>query len=552
MGADSIVLDESFNPGFLFTWKGIRTESEKNYHKHDYLELCYIMSGRGGHRIDGHVHEVQEGDLILINAGEYHQALFVEGSGPTVEFYVGLTNICLEGQAKNCLPVSEEEHVMHASGELKMKLSRLCISMDAEKELCRFGRHFMMKSYAVQMLLLFLRGQEKPRKTYEMQCSFDSFNRKYLVEKIMDYLEDNYARKISLDEIAGNMYLSPFYISKVFKAETGESPIHFLIEIRLEKARELLLSNPGLSIQEVASRVGYDDAYHFSKLFKKKFGETPSGLRRGPSGIPLQKLRLDRKLEEELILFLSEHAERITFLSGELWNHPDCLETESDMMRLAVLVKCLETTRLLYKRLKISEDIFYDTMSDIRIWCENSHNKGLENYQWLAAHIRGELFRIGRLQYQLYTCDNETLDYSHLPFDAGEPVVYIHIPQGEKLVYEDCVDSIHKAERFLQTFFPDYQYRYFFCESWLLFEGNAAFMRRDSNILRFASLFDHAFSECDDKQAIGRIFGARKMNPEDYPENTSLQKAAKAYLLAGHKLGIGVGTIPHITQEVSS
>ena len=42
------------------------------------------------------------------------------------------------------------------------------------------------------------------------------------------------------------------------------------------------------------------------------------------------------------------------------------------------------------------------------------------------------------------------------------------------------------------------------------------------------------------------------MNPEDFPENTSLQKAAKAYLLAGHKLGIGVGTIPHITQEVSS
>lgn len=275
-----VILDESFNPTFLFTWKGIRTETEQNYHKHEYLELCYIMSGKGRHRIADQTYDVQEGDLLLINAGDYHQALFVPGSGPTLEFYVGLTNIALEGQEKNRLPVSEEGPVMHASGELKMKLSRLCICMDAEKEMCRFGRHFMMKTYAIQMLLLFLRGQEQPRKVNEAQYNFESFNRKYLVERIMDYLEEHYDSKISLDQIAGNMYLSPFYISRVFKAETGESPIHFLIDIRMEKARELLLTQPGLSIQEVADKVGYDDAYHFSKLFKKKYGETPSGLRR--------------------------------------------------------------------------------------------------------------------------------------------------------------------------------------------------------------------------------------------------------------------------------
>lgn len=72
------------------------------------------------------------------------------------------------------------------------------------------------------------------------------------------------------------MYLSPFYISKIFKSETGDAPIRHLINIRLEKAMELLQSGFAGSIQEVAVQVGYEDAYHFSKLFKKRYGIPPS------------------------------------------------------------------------------------------------------------------------------------------------------------------------------------------------------------------------------------------------------------------------------------
>lgn len=281
MSNGQIVLQETFNPTFLFTWKGIRREDEAKYHKHEHLEFCYVMSGRGRHRIADQLYEIGEGDLILINAGDYHQALTGESGGPTVEFYVGLTDIQMEGLEKNHLPMSEAGPVLHTSGELKMKLSRLCIYMEAEKEMGRLGRHFMMKAYAMQMLVLYLREQEQPQKERPMrQCSFESVNRKYMVEKIVDYFEENYAQKISLDQIAGNMYLSPFYISKIFKAETGETPIHWLIEIRMEKAKALLLEEPSLSIQEVSARVGYEDAYHFSKLFKKKFGVAPSGMRR--------------------------------------------------------------------------------------------------------------------------------------------------------------------------------------------------------------------------------------------------------------------------------
>lgn len=75
------------------------------------------------------------------------------------------------------------------------------------------------------------------------------------------------------------MYLSPVYISKIFKDETDESPINYLIKIRLEKAATILSEDNESSIKQIANQVGYDDAYHFSKLFKKYYGHSPSHYR---------------------------------------------------------------------------------------------------------------------------------------------------------------------------------------------------------------------------------------------------------------------------------
>ena len=70
---------------------------------------------------------------------------------------------------------------------------------------------------------------------------------------------------------------------KVYKVsdwqeEIGDSPINYLIKIRLAKAEELLKDN-SLPIKVIAKRVGYNDAYHFSKLFKKYYGVSPSSFR---------------------------------------------------------------------------------------------------------------------------------------------------------------------------------------------------------------------------------------------------------------------------------
>lgn len=258
----------------------------------------------------------------------------------------------------------------------------------------------------------------------------------------------------------------------------------------------------------------------------------------------IDNINLDCDLKKK-VLALTEKENRkvLSFAKQCSKGNFSALRFCSDLMRLAVVIKCAENTKKRYNAIGISDEIFFDTMKDISIWCQNNDNKGLKNYQWIKNHLNCELFRLGRLQFQIYKCNNPTLNYDCMPFKSGESVIYIHIPQGEKLLFSDCVESLNKAISFFDKFFPDYSYRFFFCESWLLYEENWQFMNVSSNIMQFSSLFDVLYSVNNDSQAIERIFGKRKFNKKYYPENTSLQKSAKSFMLDGGKMGIGIGII---------
>lgn len=219
------------------------------------------------------------------------------------------------------------------------------------------------------------------------------------------------------------------------------------------------------------------------------------------------------------------------------------LKKEDDLMRLAVILYLAVRVKEKYKSAGIDDKIYFDTMSDIRIWCEKNNNHGLKNYSWLKNHVSFQLFRLGRLQFQIYECNNSTLLYNKLPFAYGEKLIYIHIPEGEKLERTKCIESLKLANIFFSRYFSSYIYKLYFCESWLLFEANRDFMAQDSNIVQFLSLFDVHYNLKIDAQAIERIFGKRCILKKNYPENTDLQKRAKKYIREGNRLGIGIGTI---------
>lgn len=274
---NSDIFNKDFNPTFLFAIKYDRT-ANGYLHTHDYIELLYIYDGVGKYQINSEIHQVSRGTLLIINPGVEHANIVTDASNPLTILALGFCDIHLKGLQPDEITFPGYSSVLTTTPELQKHITNVFFNMLAEKEQQFPGKYHMMKCYLNQIILHIIRTYMKPsEKTIDNvpQCRFTSHRKHYVVKTILDYMEEHYREKISLEAIASNMYLSSIYISKIFKEETGKSPIQHLIQIRIDKSIELMQKHPDWPIKKIALECGYDDAYHFSKSFKKHTGFTP-------------------------------------------------------------------------------------------------------------------------------------------------------------------------------------------------------------------------------------------------------------------------------------
>jgi AraC-like DNA-binding protein len=97
-----------------------------------------------------------------------------------------------------------------------------------------------------------------------------------------EYIDAHYARNISLTELSAVADLSPFHLNRVFRSVIGLPPHRYLEQVRVRKARELLVG--GLPLSQVALESGFTDQSHFTRHFKRHLGVTPGQYRRAVSG----------------------------------------------------------------------------------------------------------------------------------------------------------------------------------------------------------------------------------------------------------------------------
>ncbi|SFF37673.1 two-component system, response regulator YesN [Paenibacillus algorifonticola] len=120
-----------------------------------------------------------------------------------------------------------------------------------------------------------VRLAEKIRGELENEA-MDSHSR--LIKKVQRFIEDHLAHTISLTMIAEHVFLHPVYLSQIYKAVTDESLSEYMQRIRMEKSA-YWLRNSKLKIYEIGSKVGYQNAPYFIKVFKKVYGMTPQEYR---------------------------------------------------------------------------------------------------------------------------------------------------------------------------------------------------------------------------------------------------------------------------------
>lgn len=108
----------------------------------------------------------------------------------------------------------------------------------------------------------------------------DTYNQYFKLKPIFDYIEQNYAKALTLEELADVIGVTPPHLCTSFKKATNLRPFQYINSIRIKKSKELLLENPQLQIKEVAYLAGFEDPTYFCSVFKKHEKINPSQFRR--------------------------------------------------------------------------------------------------------------------------------------------------------------------------------------------------------------------------------------------------------------------------------
>ena len=129
-----------------------------------------------------------------------------------------------------------------------------------------------LSSACYQLLLLLAGGTAA-------QAATDPLYQQYLIPVLRE-MESNYDSPLTIRELSQMVYVTPQYLSRLFRKYLGCSAYEYLTGYRISKARELLLSSPRSEVQEIARQVGFTDSSHFIAVFRKITGVTPLEFRK--------------------------------------------------------------------------------------------------------------------------------------------------------------------------------------------------------------------------------------------------------------------------------
>ncbi len=202
------------------------------------------------------------------------------------------------------------------------------------------------------------------------------------------------------------------------------------------------------------------------------------------------------------------------------------------------LLTCMLVTGLStyedYLKKGIGEEIYYATFGCfsrfVNEYKVSYGHDGFDRGFWAPRQLSMMLFRIGELEYEFFEWN-------------GQKVINMHIPSDVVLTMENCRISFIKAKEFLSAYYPDYKYTAFVCDSWLLSPNLKEVLQADSRILQFQNSFTVMEFNPEAGDYLEWVFKNRDIAVEDAPEDTSLQRRLKAFVLNGGKVGCAFGVL---------
>ncbi|MES5822889.1 acyltransferase domain-containing protein [Streptomyces sp. RG80] len=275
-------------------------------------------------------------------------------------------------------------------------------------------------------------------------------------------------------------------------------------------------------------------------------------------------LRRTLAADAGLMRLLEECAGELVRDIGEIVEYGDGLqlgqrleEVPEELRRFFaayVFVAALPHTRAYHHARGIPADVSRRTLTDLgrnmAVHRRRHGTGGVQSPQWLTLHFRGELYQLGRLQFQrtnLWQRAASVLETAGFDGAPGMPCLDIHIPGFlGPLTPAACDDSLALVRAFFAAHHPEEPYRAAMCHSWLLDPQLRWYLPADSNIVRFQKRFRiaHQDPEPADTEPVQFVFGDPGLPVAGLPRRTSVERAVGDHLRGGGHWYIGHGWLP--------
>ena len=238
-------------------------------HFHDFYELLLPLTSPGNIFVNDQVYPLQRGTLYLIGENTLHRTI---ATGFHARYVLHISHRALAQLSTPQTDLTQLGDVSFRRAELDAhemtEIIELFQALERNKNDGSFGSD-VRQTVALLNLLIRLAP------TLHAATAGESIrNKDFLrVAPILDYIRDNLAEPLSLDQIAGRFYISKHYLCRIFKSATGFSVMEYIIYSRVLKARQLL--QEGVSVQQAGELSGFSDNSHFIRTFGHLTGLTP-------------------------------------------------------------------------------------------------------------------------------------------------------------------------------------------------------------------------------------------------------------------------------------
>ncbi len=253
--------------------------------RHAGWEFVYVESGKCLVGVEGSNCIVKKGEMVCHKPFEFHTVKPYEGKASVMI-------ICFESESDHMkyfnnkiISINQSQKhylndIAQVGRDVFLPKDPVAIGrdggMDRAPGATPFKEQFLKN--AIELLVLSLMDAQVTEKENRASLYEHFSQRQTLAKNIAEYLNEHLDKEINLEEISNRFSYSLSSIKRIFKEVTGYSIIAYLIQLRMQKAT-VLLKETNLSIENIASRLGYSNIYYFSTAFKKKWGISPSRYR---------------------------------------------------------------------------------------------------------------------------------------------------------------------------------------------------------------------------------------------------------------------------------